>query len=87
MKRLRAKFTVQSKTQRDGGGETTHEVELLPVTCGSEENESFYRWTPSGSIKLALASKATADALEVGKDYYVDFSPVEGEINGQKEEG
>ena len=36
------------------------------MTSGSEENESFYRWTPGGEIKLSLASKATADALELG---------------------
>ncbi len=49
---------------------------FLPVTSGSEENKAFFKWTPSGSIQFGTGNKAATSQFEVGKDYYVDFSPV-----------
>jgi hypothetical protein len=71
---VRAKFTVESKTHnRDG----SHHITLFPVSSGSEENKQFYKWTPSGSIQLNTINSAAADQFEVGKSYYLDFTPAE----------
>lgn len=67
----RAKFTVVSKTQTLDG----FRVHMLPVTSGSEENKAFYEWTPSGSIDLGTINPVAAEQLELGKEYYVDFTP------------
>jgi hypothetical protein len=50
---------------------------LEPVVSGSEENKSFYRWTPGGHIELNMIHKDTAKQFEPGKEYYVDFTPAE----------
>jgi len=45
-----------------------------PTREAKEENAAFWAATPSGAVKL---STIRADHFEVGKDYYLDFTPVE----------
>jgi hypothetical protein len=66
---VRAKFQCQSN--EDGI------ITLTPVCTGSEENESFYQYTPSGSIELGIVNENASKQFEVGKEYYVDFTPAE----------
>ena len=50
-------------------------VYLTPVISGSEENKSFSKYTPSGSIHLNISYDTQAsNSFEEGKEYYVDFS-------------
>lgn len=65
---VRAKFKVFSKTV-DG------EVVLRPVISGSAENESFFRWTPCGEIRMSVLNQQAFDALTLGEEFYVDFTP------------
>lgn len=78
---VRAKFTVTEKAQRkygaDGVLQTT--VKMSPVTSGSDENKEFYQYTPSGNIDLGTVNPSVVDAFEIGKEYYVDFTPAEVE--------
>jgi hypothetical protein len=53
------------------------EVEFMAVTDGSEENKRFFKFTPSGTIKLATVNKEAAAQLIPGKQYYVDFTLAE----------
>lgn len=46
------------------------------MTGGSAENDSFFRWTPAGSIELWAVKPGH---FEVGRDYFVDFSPAEAD--------
>lgn len=68
--KTKAKFNVAEITNYGNGGGT--KVKLLPVVGGSEENEEFFKSTPSGSIELYLASDADAK-FELG-EYYVEFT-------------
>lgn len=68
---VRAKFTV---TKMEKLGDNGTRVSLSPVIDGSEENKSFYRWTPGGSISLDTINDAAAAQFEEGKSYYVDFT-------------
>jgi len=53
---------------------------MSPVTGGSEENKTFWQYTPSGSISFSCINTAAVEQFEVGKEYYVDFNPAqEGE--------
>lgn len=63
---VRAKFFV---TKVDGGT-----VWLSPVTGGSEENKSFYKWTPSGQIILSTINDEAVKQFVVGQEMYVDFT-------------
>lgn len=69
---VRAKFKV---TTNHLTGETA-QIILEPVIDGSPENESFYKWTPSGKIDLACVNPDATNQFEVGKEYYVDFTPL-----------
>lgn len=51
-----------------------HTTVLTPVSSGSTENEMFYASTPSGEIKLTSIHPGL---FELGKDYYVDFTPAD----------
>lgn len=50
-------------------------ITLQPVVSGSVENESFYRYTPCGEIKLGVVNDAAAAQFVPGAEYYVDFVP------------
>ncbi len=75
---VRAKFKVtavepNNAEKEEDKGSTVH---LFPVT-GSPENESFYKWTPGGNIILSTINTEAAAQFEVGKEYYVDFTPAD----------
>lgn len=49
------------------------EIVLVPVTSGSSENEEFFKTTPGGNITLNVKNDEVV--FEVGKEYYIDFTP------------
>lgn len=63
---VRAKFYVTSK---ENG-----RIQMSPVVDGSEENKSFYKYTPAGSIDLQIVNDEATKQFEIGKYYYVDFT-------------
>lgn len=67
----RAKFVCQSVT--DNGD--TKSVVLTPVTNGSDEDKSFWKWTPSGRIEMQVLNPDVK--FEPKKTYYVDFTEAE----------
>ena len=52
-------------------------VHLVPVTSGSDENKEFFRYTPGGQFSFYTVNQAAADKFEVGKQYYLDFTPAD----------
>ena len=72
---VRAKFYVSAVTEYQGGGK---KFELQPVTSGSEENKTFWKYTPSGKIEINISNESVA-SFEVGKQYYVDFTLADNE--------
>jgi hypothetical protein len=76
---VRAKFYVNSVTLSKWGPdqETLHSVKLSPVmgNAGPDENKTFWKYTPTGSIELGTVNASAGAAFEIGKSYYVDFSP------------
>jgi hypothetical protein len=74
---VRAKFTVQSITQH-AGWKDARVVRLSPVAAdGIPENERYHKYTPSGSIELTIDNPAASGQFELGKSFYVDFTPAE----------
>jgi hypothetical protein len=68
---VRAKFKVDNIVNY--GSQKT--VNMTPVTSGSEENKSFSLWTPTGSLSIRITNPEAFDKFEVGKEYYIDFTP------------
>jgi hypothetical protein len=67
---VRAKFKVECITKYAHGTQ----VQLSPVTCGSEENEKFYQYTPGGGMSLMMIKDDVAELFIPGKEFYIDIS-------------
>ena len=77
---VRAKFVVQSKRDSlhwDRSKGTVSTIELHPVSDGSEENKRFFEATPGGKIELGILNAEAAKQFDLGRSYYVDFTPAE----------
>ncbi len=73
---VRAKFKVDSVTRRkEHDGQESQTIRLMPVISGSEENKRFYKYTPSGNIELCTVNPEAGNQFELGKEYYIDFTP------------
>lgn len=66
---VRCKFVCSFKE-----GQSVH---FSPVYSGSEENKEFFQATPGGQIAFYTVNQSALDRFEMGKEYYVDFSPAE----------
>jgi hypothetical protein len=77
---MRAKFQVN---RVENFGETTQQVCMLAVTNkpfdkdGASEDNSFARWTPTGSLTMTISNPALMGALKEGERYYLDFTKAE----------
>lgn len=79
---VRAKFRCTRKTSStssNGYGPApstpvdTEEVELMAVM--GDDNKEWSKWTPSGSLKMQINNPDAIAQFEVGKDYFLDFTP------------
>jgi len=69
---VRAKFTVQSIVPEPNTEITV--VNLVPVISGSEENLSFWKYTPAGFITLQITNPSAIEQFKVDSEYYIDFT-------------
>lgn len=69
---VRAKFKC---TGIDNVSDEAKSIHLEPVISGSPENAEFFKWTPSGKITIGCVNPRANEQFEVGKEYYVDFTP------------
>ncbi len=71
---IRAKFRLVSI--HEWSDSTAKELEFRAIYDKSTpENARFTSSTPSGEIKMAVANPTALEQLQLGKEYYVDFSP------------
>lgn len=56
------------------------QIRLAPVVGGSAENDSFYKFTPGGSVTLDTINERAAEQFVVGTEYYVDFTPAPNQV-------
>ncbi len=75
----RCKFNVSKKTETATATGNEFIVELTAVTDGSEENQEFFKYTPSGKLKLGVLEPKQASNFVVGQEYYIDITPCESE--------
>lgn len=72
---VRAKFVCRGK-EKDPHNDYTN-IQLEAVTDGSEENKSFWKYTPSGRLEMSIDNPDAVEHFEVGKEYYLDFTLAE----------
>ncbi len=66
---VKAKFICESV--KDFG--VQKEVQCTAVTRGSEENLSFHKYTPSGTLTMLVDNPTTDGFFKPGKEFYVNF--------------
>lgn len=76
----RAKFACVKieRTQYQTGDSEMQTIHLSPVYGNNDpnhENSKFWKYTPSGTIQLGTINAEAARQFELGKEYYVDFTP------------
>lgn len=74
---VRAKFRVVSVTQHDGS-DKARTIKLQPRYDDTiPEDQRFHQATPSGEMSMYVTNPAAIEQLSLGKDFYLDFTPVE----------
>lgn len=77
---MRAKVRLNHIDQRHLPGQET--LHFNPVAAskypedGSDENNTYAKFSPSGSFQLTVANPALIGKFAVGEEYYVDFHKV-----------
>ncbi len=50
---------------------------VSPTSNPNDENSKFWNASPSGELKLGTINPEAWKQFELGKNYYVDFTPTE----------
>lgn len=66
----RCKFKCNKLIQTENG----EEIHMEPVTSDCTENESFSKWTPSGSFWISVTNPKLFGSFKPGQCYYLDIS-------------
>lgn len=77
--RVRAKFKCWSiqHSFSHSSDYSAAQVTLVPVYDQDGPNASWSKATPSGKIEMLITNPGAVEQFELGKDYFVDFSPAE----------
>ena len=75
---IRAKIKIDS-VRPDGDPKTGEQIHGAAIYSSDKttENYSFSVATPSLSLQMYISNPGAFDKLEQGKEYYLDFIPVE----------
>lgn len=74
---VRAKFRVVSVTEHDGG-DKARTIKLAPRYDETiPEDQLYHKATPTGELSMYVTNPAVIEHLKVGKDFYLDLTPVE----------
>lgn len=85
MQSMRAKVRVQSvNPTKNDKDEVTQEALSFAFPAkdgsypadGSDEDQQFAKFSPSGSLSLTIANPALIGKFAVGDTFYLDFVPV-----------
>lgn len=74
---VRAKFRVMGINHVYTGAQDKQPVDirLAPVWEQDGVNRKWSQATPSGEIKMLITNPEAADQFELGREYFVDFTP------------
>lgn len=70
---MRAKFKIEHITKFEHG----EELFMMPVTNGTPEDNTFSKYTPSGSLKIMITNPSLIGQYKPGQKLYMDFTNAE----------
>jgi len=68
---VKAKFSVVSITDH---GNDNKQVKFAAAIAG-EDNKSWAKYTPQGSLDMMISNPDASSQFEVGKSYFLTFEP------------
>ena len=72
-----ARFKCHGITDFGSEAEPGKTINMSPVTTGPG-NESYSKWTPSGSMSMSITNPGAFDQFEVGAEYDILISKRDG---------
>jgi hypothetical protein len=80
---MRAKMKITSIESQFFQEKKTQEILIFNAVSksdsypedGSDENNTFAKWTPSAELRMVVTNPNLFDKYKVGKEFYVDFTP------------
>jgi len=76
--KMRAKMTVSRVERWNGGDKVTMNCVARSggyPEDGSDENNTFAKFSPSGELTITIANPALIGKIEPGSTFYLDFRP------------
>jgi hypothetical protein len=76
---MRAKLAVSGVSSFSGSDSLSFRAVCLKEgypADGSDENNSFARWTPMANLTMTVNNPDLIGKFKVGDEFYVDFTPV-----------
>ena len=73
----RVPVTVRQSMSLSGAAEECRAIHFVAAYGDGEENKTWSRWTPSGSMEMWVTNPAAFEQFEEGKDYILTFEPAE----------
>lgn len=71
---VRAKFSLYSKEEITGQP-NVYNLKFRACTQHDRDSEQFWKYTPAGELFMQCINVDAANKFEVGKMYYLDFTP------------
>jgi len=65
------RLTGMKRTRYSETSDITTDLEFSAVSSGSEENKTFYKYTPSGDLAFRTVNDAVVQGFDIGKEYYI----------------
>jgi hypothetical protein len=82
MSKMRAKLRLNYVKEVEWDGKKQQEVLTFNAVAaskypedGSDENNTFAKWSPSAEFEIRVANPALWGQFKVTEEYYVDFTP------------
>lgn len=75
---VRAKFRVtqlQQTTSNYGTGANCEQSSVTLSAVAGDENKTWSKWTPSGTLTLSITNPEAMAQFKVGEFYFLDFTP------------
>lgn len=73
---VRAKFKCVAK-EADPSVEDQVHLKFLAVYEDEGVNKTWSKWTPAGDLTMSITNPSAHAKFEVGKEYFLDFTPAE----------
>lgn len=74
---VRGKFMLQQIIQSSWGGEGRTLIFAAQYDPDLPEDQSYSKATPTGKIEMTVDNPAALEQFQLGKAYYLDFTPTE----------